>query len=44
MLTSEVGALDDEPKARLLQAVRDYNQFDDDNDPHHERDMGFLRV
>ena len=42
MLTATVAEMDEQPKARLLQAVRDYNTFDDDNDPHHEHDMGFL--
>lgn len=44
MLTAAVSELEPRLKARLLEAVRAYNQFDDDNDPHHEHDMAFIEL
>lgn len=42
MLTDTVAAMDDEPKTRLLEAVRTFDDFNEGNDPHCEADMGFL--
>ena len=42
MLTSGVDALDDDIKAKVLVAVRTFQDFDEDNDPHKEHD--FLSV
>jgi hypothetical protein len=40
MITPSVQELTDEERAQLLSAVREFNQFDADNDPHHEHDFG----
>lgn len=42
LLTPCVQELDDLQRTALLQAVRDFNQFDADNDPHHEHDFGSI--
>jgi hypothetical protein len=39
MVTPTVQELGDTQKAQLLSAVRQFNQFDADNDPHHEHDF-----
>src|SRR5438094_504957 len=44
MLTSAVAELDPELKAKVLEAVRTINEFDEDNDPHNEADMAFFEV
>jgi hypothetical protein len=44
MLTSGVDALDDKLKAHVLQAVRTFDAFDGDNDPHHEHDFCSFEV
>ena len=40
MLTSGVAALEDDVKAHALVAVRQFKDFDEDNDPHHQHDFG----
>jgi len=44
LLTSSVAALEEVPKAKVLQAVRDFSAFNEGNDPHGERDMVFVEV
>lgn len=44
MLTSTVGMLADDVKARLFEAVKSFEAFDDGNDPHHEHDFGTVEV
>jgi hypothetical protein len=41
-ITPTVQELGDEEKAQLLSAVREFDQFDADNDPHHEHDFGSI--
>ena len=38
MLSAAIAELDLGKRAHLLHAVRDFNQFDEDNDPYHEHD------
>src|SRR3954454_11600147 len=40
MLTSGVDALPHDVKAKVLQAVRSFDAFDNGNDPHKEHDFG----
>src|SRR5262245_46759257 len=42
MMTAAVAAMSAEDQARLLQAVRTFNRFNSDNDPHGEHDMAFI--
>ena len=42
VVTSAFQALATDVKARALQKVRSFFDFDEDNDPHHEHDMGFF--
>jgi len=42
MITPTVQELGDEEKAQLLSAVREFDQFDADNDSHHEHDFGAI--
>jgi hypothetical protein len=42
MITPSVRELGDEERAQLLSAVRAFDQFDIDNDPHHEHDFGAI--
>ena len=42
MITLTVQELGDEEKAQLLSAVREFNRFDADNNPHHEHDFGAI--
>jgi hypothetical protein len=44
MLTTGVQALDLPARKRLLQAIRDFNDFSEDNDPHAERDFVSVEV
>ena len=44
LVTAGVQALDDKTKAELLAAVRAFNEFGPDNDPHHEHDFGSLEI
>ena len=44
MLTAAVAALDEETKAKVLSAVRTFDQFNEDNDPHHEHDFVAVEV
>ena len=44
MMTSGVNDLETEAKARLLTAVRTFDRFDKDNDPHDEHDFGSTDV
>ena len=39
MLTQGVDALGDQDKAAVLTTVRGFEDFDEDNDPHHEHDF-----
>ena len=38
VVTAAVSALEPDLKARVLEAVRAFDKFDADNDPHHEHD------
>ena len=40
MITAGVNALPDRTKANILSAVRHFNDFTEDNDPHGEHDFG----
>ena len=42
MLTVSVQELEAEEKAKLLNAVRTFNAFNGDNDPHQEHDFGHI--
>ncbi len=42
VITPAVQELGDEEKAKLLSAVREFNEFDADSDPHHEHDFGAI--
>ncbi len=44
MVTRGVSTLDGFNAAELMTALRDYDQFDIDNDPHGERDFGDLTL
>ena len=44
MLTSGVNALADDVKAKVLMAVRTFNDFDEGNDPHQEHDFLSINV
>src|SRR4051794_23065283 len=44
MLTSAVAELDPELKAKVLEAVRTFDNFDKWNDPHHEADMALFDI
>lgn len=44
LLTSGVAALDEAKKAQVLVAVREFKDFNADNDPHGEHDMCFVEV
>jgi hypothetical protein len=42
IVTAAFQALLPEQKARALQRVRTFEDFNDNNDPHHEHDMAFF--
>lgn len=42
MITPGVAALPDDDRAELLAAVREFDLFDYDNDPHGEHDLGIV--
>ncbi|MFW2343496.1 DUF3768 domain-containing protein [Brevundimonas sp.] len=42
MLTDAVDALEPDAKRRLLEKVRDFDQFEDGNDPYREHDFGAI--
>jgi uncharacterized protein DUF3768 len=42
VITPAVQELSDDEKAQLLGAVRQFDRFDADNDPHHEHDFGAI--
>jgi hypothetical protein len=44
MLTSGVDALPPDVKASVLHAVKSFDAFNADNDPHHEHDFGAFEV
>jgi hypothetical protein len=44
VITPTVQELGAEDKAQLLSAVREFEQFDADNDPHHEHDFGAIEL
>lgn len=43
-VTVAVQELEAVERAQLLQAVRDFEAFDPDNDPHHEHDFGAIEL
>ena len=43
-ITPRVETLESEIKARLLRAVREFNEFTPDNDPHGEHDFGSIEL
>jgi Protein of unknown function (DUF3768) len=44
ILTSGVESLPPDAKAKVLQAVRSFDAFDTDNDPHKEHDFGSFDI
>ena len=44
VMTSGVDGLPEEVKAKVLLAVRDFNDFDDGNDPYGEHDFGVIKL
>ncbi len=42
MLTTGVACLDSQRKAELLELVRRFDKFTEDNDPHREHDFGAI--
>ena len=44
MMTAGINALPDRTKANILSAVRSFNTFDEDNDPHGKHDFGSFEV
>ena len=44
LLTAGVDALPADLKARVLKKVRDFSDFDEDNDPHKEHDFGAFEL
>jgi Protein of unknown function (DUF3768) len=42
LITPTVQELPDEERTQLLHAVRTFDTFDADNDPHHEHDFGAI--
>ena len=44
MMTAGINALPDNVKAKVLSAVRSFNEFTEDNDPHKEHDFGSFDV
>lgn len=44
VMTAAVNGLDPATKAEVLAAIRAFDQFGDENDPHHEHDMAFVEV
>lgn len=44
MMTAGINALPDKVKAKVLSAVRSFNEFTEDNDPHKEHDFGSFDV
>lgn len=44
VMTAGIAALDDRMRAKVVAAVRGFNAFDDDNDPHGEHDCARIEV
>ena len=44
VMTSGVEGLSDEIRTKVLLAVRDYDKFDDGNDPYGEHDFGVIEL
>jgi len=44
LVTSSIAELEPELKAKILVAVREFKDFNSDNDPHHEHDLAFFEV
>ena len=44
VMTSGVDGLSDEIRTKVLLAVRDYDNFDDGNDPYGEHDFGVIEL
>ena len=44
VMTAAVNGLERDTMAEVLAAVRAFEKFDEDNDPHHEHEMAFFEV
>lgn len=44
LITNGVDSLPEATKAKILLAVRDFSDFNEDNDPHGEHDFGSLKI
>ena len=44
VMTSGVDGLPEDVKAKVLLAVRDFDDFDDGNDPYKEQDFGVIKL
>jgi Protein of unknown function (DUF3768) len=44
VITAAIAELDQQRKARVLLAAREFKEFGADNDPHHEHDLAFFEV
>jgi Protein of unknown function (DUF3768) len=44
LITASIPELNQHQRARVLLAVREFDEFDADNDPHHEHDLAFFEV
>lgn len=44
LVTAGISTLPTDDQVAIISAVRDFNGFDQDNDPHHEHDFGALEV
>jgi len=44
LVTASIAELDQRRRAQVLLAVREFKEFDADNDPHHEHDVAFFEV
>lgn len=43
-VTSAVDALNEDMKFRLIQAIRNFDEFDGGNDPYHQHDFGKVEL
>ncbi len=44
LITNGVDSLPEDTKAKILLAVRDFDDFNEDNDPHAEHDFGSIKI